>query len=65
VDATARTRMGGLYCIRLCTQVEVRNLYAYAVVAPLVESIVDMITIVSQMKSFKTLSHVTPSIRET
>ena len=29
-----RTRMGGLYCIRLCNywQVEVRNVYAYAVV---------------------------------
>ena len=40
-----RTRMGGLYCIRLCNQVEVRNLYAYAVVA-----LVDIITIVARMK---------------
>ena len=38
--------MGGLYCIRLCSQVEVRNLYAYAVVVPLV----DMITIVARVK---------------
>jgi hypothetical protein len=43
-----RTRMGGLYCIRLCNQVEVRNLYAYAVVA-----LVDMITIVARIKSFQ------------
>jgi hypothetical protein len=32
-----RTRMGGLYCIRLYNQVEVLNLYAYAVEAPLVD----------------------------
>jgi hypothetical protein len=55
-----RTRMGDLYCIRLCNQVEVRDMYA--VVAP----VVDMITIaiVVRMKSFKTLCHVTPSIRK-
>jgi hypothetical protein len=46
-----RTRMGGLYCIRLCSQVEVRNLYAYAVVVPLV----DMITIVARMKALQTV----------
>jgi len=40
-----RTRMGGFYCIRLCNQVKVRNLYAYAVVA-----LVDIITIVAHMK---------------
>jgi hypothetical protein len=32
-----RTRMGGLYCIRLYNQVEVLNLYAYAVEVPLVD----------------------------
>jgi hypothetical protein len=34
-----RTRMGGFYCIWLCNQVEVRNLYAYGVVAPVVAMI--------------------------
>jgi hypothetical protein len=44
-----RTRVGEFYCIRDCKQVEVRNLYAYAVVAPLV----DMITnVVRNLKSF-------------
>jgi hypothetical protein len=37
----ARTGMGSLYCIRLCNQVEVRNVYAFAIVAPAV----DMITV--------------------
>ena len=32
-----RPKMGGLYCIRLYNQVEVLNLYAYAVEAPLVD----------------------------
>ena len=55
-----RTRIGGLYRIRLC-KVQLRNLYAYALVAPLV----DMITIVTRVKKrFRTLSHVAPSIRE-
>jgi hypothetical protein len=36
---------------------EVRNLYAYAVVA-----VVDMITIVALMKSFKPLSHASDTI---
>jgi len=36
----------GLYCIRLCNQMEVRNLHAYVVVA-----VVDMITIVARVKS--------------
>ena len=55
-----RTRMRGPYCIRLLNQVEVRNLYAYAVVATVVD--MSKIAIVVRMR-FKTLSHVTRSIR--
>lgn len=48
------------YCIRLC-KVKVRSLYVYALVA----SLVDMITIVANMKKlFRTSSYMAASIRE-